>query len=65
MSWINIDPAEGLALLEASGYWLKGSAAKPIKRLQGTNKVIWYHPRRKLVVLIDHDFPIGHNKHNQ
>ena len=64
MTWTNIDLAEGLALLAASGYWLKGTSAKPIKRLTGTDKVVWYQPQRKLVVLIDHDWPIGHNKHN-
>ena len=64
MTWNNIDLAEGLALLSANGYWSKASSAKPVKRLQATNKVVWYHPQRKLVVLIDHDFPIGHNKHN-
>ena len=64
MIWNNIDLAEGLALLSANGYWLKGTSAKPLKRLSGTNKVVWYHPQRKLVVMIDHDWPIGHNKHN-
>ena len=64
MTWNNIDLAEGLALLSANGYWLKGTSAKPLKRLTGTNRVVWYQPQRKLVVLIDHDFPIGHNKHN-
>ena len=64
MIWNNIDLAEGLSLLAANGYWLKGTSAKPLKRLNGTNKVVWYHPQRRLVVLIDHDFPIGHNKHN-
>ena len=65
MTWNNIDLAEGLALLSANGYWLKATSAKPVKQLQGTNKVVWYQPQRKLVVLIDHDFPIGHNKHNK
>ena len=64
MTWNNIDLAEGLDLLSANGYWLKGTSAKPLKRLNGTNKVVWYHPQRKLVVLIDHSFPVGHNKHN-
>ena len=64
MIWNNIDLAEGLALLSANGYWLKGTSAKPLKRLSGANKVVWYHPQRKLVVMIDHDWPIGHNKHN-
>ena len=41
MTWNNIDLAEGLALLSANGYWLKGTSAKPVKRLTGTNKVVW------------------------
>ena len=65
MNWTNIDLTEALGLLAANGYWLKGTSAKPIKRLTGTDKVVWYQPRRKLVVLIDHSFPIGHNKHNK
>ena len=64
MTWNNIDLAEGLALLAGSGYWSKATSAKPLKQLQGTSKVVWYHPQRKLVVMIDHSFPIGHNKHN-
>ena len=64
MTWNNIDLAEGLALLAGNGYWSKATSAKPLKQLQGTSKVVWYHPQRKLVVLIDHSFPIGHNKHN-
>lgn len=64
MDWTNIDLAEGLALLAANGYWSKATSAKPLKREIGTNRCVWYHPQRKLVVLIDHDFPIGHNRHN-
>jgi len=65
MNWVNIDKAEGLALLQANGYWLKGTSAKPLKRLEGTKKVVWFQPQRKLVVLIDHHLPIGHNGHNK
>ena len=38
MIWNNIDLAEGLALLSANGYWLKGTSAKPLKRLMSVTE---------------------------
>lgn len=40
---------------------LEQSKFQPIKRLADTNRVVGWVPNRKLLVVIDFDYPAGHN----